>query len=109
MYPQKVMLKGYVEKCNFKSRKVFSGTGYCVHPITSLPIWADRPMASDGSRSNILNLGRVSHLWVWKIFPSKYQILIFFSFRVQKKSHQGRVNKYPGQKWVSLLFTLGQK
>jgi len=40
-------------------------------------------------------------------FPQKSQIFQFFSFRVKKIS-SGQVKKYSGQRWVSLLFTVGQ-
>jgi len=50
--------------------------------------------------------GQPSVVWVWKISPKNVN---FFSFGDQKKISSGQVKKYPGQRWVSLLFTAGQK
>jgi len=54
--------------------------------------------------------GRVSHLWFgfeFGKFPQKTSIFSIFCPSGQKKSL--RVGKYPGQRRVGLLFTVGQK
>jgi len=51
----------------------------------------------------LLGLGQPSMIWVWKISLKNGK---FFNFNF---FHSGRVKKYPGQRWVSLLFTVGQK
>jgi len=55
-----------------------------------------------------VGLGQVSLLWFgFELgkFPLKMSI---FSLHV-KSSSSGRVKKYPGQRWVGLLFNAGQK
>jgi len=44
--------------------------------------------------------------WVWEISPKNVKFFNFFPF---KKISSDRVKKYPGQRRVSLLFTVGQK
>jgi len=56
-------------------------------------------------------LGRVTHLWFrfgLRKFPLKITNFQFFSFG-SKNISPGGVKKYPGQRWVGLLFTAGQK
>jgi len=52
---------------------------------------------------------QVSHLWfgIGK-FPLKTSNFTIFSLQVKKISSSW-VKKYPGQRWVCLLFTAGQK
>jgi len=40
-------------------------------------------------------------------FPWKSQIFNFFP--LGQKISQGRAKKYPGQSWIDILFTVGQK
>jgi len=47
--------------------------------------------------------GQPSLVWVWKISLKNPKILNFFLFGLGLKV------KYPGQSWVGLLFTAGQK
>jgi len=56
-------------------------------------------------------LGWLSHLWLgfeFEKFPLKMLNFSIFSLRVKKIS-SGRIKKYPGQRWLSLLLTAGQK
>jgi len=57
-----------------------------------------------------VRLGQSSLVWVWVLenFPLKSQIFQFFLLRI-KKSLRVRSKKYPDQRRVSLLFTVGQK
>jgi len=46
-------------------------------------------------------------VWVWKISPKNPNFSIFlFGF---KKISSSRVKKYPSQRWVGFLYTVGQK
>jgi len=54
--------------------------------------------------------GRVSHFWFrfeFGKFPLKTSNFSIFSLWVKKIS-SGCIREYPGQRWVSLLFTTGQ-
>jgi len=55
----------------------------------------------------LLGSGQPSLVWVWKIFPTNPKISNFFPSN--KKPVLGQVKKYPGQRQVDLLFTVGQR
>jgi len=54
--------------------------------------------------------GRVTQFGFGKFlnFPLKSQIFNFFPLS-SKKISSGQVKNFPGQRWVSLIFTAGQK
>jgi len=77
-------------------------------------------LASDGigpknfepGRVNFCCSGQVSHVWFGSRFgkfpPKNPKFFNFFPLRIKKISSV-RVKKYPGQRRVALLFTIGQK
>jgi len=61
-------------------------------------------------RQNFLNRVRSGQpylVWVWKISPKNPKFFNFFHW--VKKISSSWVKKYPGQRWVGLLSTAGQK
>jgi len=51
--------------------------------------------------------GQPSLVWVWKISPKN--IKFFHFIPLNQKNIFGSGQKVPGQRWVSILFTAGQK